>query len=117
MTLDTIYGSKKAARMTSPACVATTMASVVVVKSPVSSSFYSSLAPTGKLGSSRRRSWPKQSCATARAKAAPWRTLLRATVLTQASMARKWSSSRTPPVHVVDNDESLLSKSGQLLQG
>jgi hypothetical protein len=35
MTLDTIYGSKKAAAMMSPACVAATMASVVVVKSPI----------------------------------------------------------------------------------
>ena len=81
MTLDTIYGSKKAARMMSPACVAATMASMVV-KMPMSSSFSTSSVPTRKPGSSRRRSWLKQSYATARAKAAPWCTLLRATVLT-----------------------------------
>ena len=33
----------------------------------------------------------------ARAKAAPWRTPLRATVLTRAGMAHRRSSSRTPP--------------------
>ena len=82
MTLDTIYGSKKAVRMTSPAFMAAMMAFVVAVKSPVSSSFSSSSAPTGILGSSKRRSWPKQSYAAPRAKAAPWRTPLRATILT-----------------------------------
>ena len=66
-------GSKKAVRMTSPAFMAAMMAFVVAVKSPVSSSFSSS-APTRKLGSSRQRSWPKQSYAMARAKAAPWHT-------------------------------------------
>ena len=34
MTLDTIYGSKKAVRMMFPAYVATMMASAVTVKSP-----------------------------------------------------------------------------------
>ena len=97
MALETIYGSKKTVRTTSPACVATTMASVVEVKSPVSSSVSSS-APTRKPGSSRRRLWLEQSYATARAKAAPWRTPLRATVLTQAGMAHRRSSHRTPPV-------------------
>ena len=80
----------------SPACVAATMASTVVVKSPVSSS--SSSAPTGKPGSSRWRSWPERSYATAKAKATPWHTPLRATVLTRDGMARRWSSRRTPPV-------------------
>ena len=81
MTLDTIYGSKKVARTTSPACVATTMASAAAVKLLVISSSSSSV-PTRKLGSSRQRSWLEQSYAVARAKAAPWCTLLRATVLT-----------------------------------
>ena len=97
MTLDTIYGSKKAARTTSPACVAATMASAVVVKSLVSSSVSSSSVPTGKPGSSKWRSWPEQSYAMARPKAAPWHTPLRATILTQAGMARRWYSSRIPP--------------------
>ena len=97
MTLDTIYGSMKAARTTSPACVDATMASTVAVKSLVRSSFSSSLVPTGKPGSSRRRSWTERSYAVARTKAAPWRTLLRATILTQAGMARRQSSSSTPP--------------------
>ena len=96
MTLDIIYGSKKAVRTTSPACMATTMASAVVAKSPVSSSISSS-APTRKPGLSRRRLWLERSYAVARAKVAPWRTPLRATILTQASMAHRWSSCRTPP--------------------
>ena len=97
MTLDTIYDSKKATRMMSPACVAATMTSAVVVKSPVSSSVSSSSAPTRKPGSSRQRSWLEQSYAMTRAKAAPWCTPLRATILTRASMAHRRSSSRTPP--------------------
>jgi len=81
MTLDTIYGSKKAVRMMSPTCVATMVASAAVVKSPMSSSFSSS-APTGKPGSSRQRMWPERNYAMARAKAAPWRTSRRDTILT-----------------------------------
>ena len=80
MTLDTIYGSKKAARTMSPTCVAAMMASTAVVKSPMSSSFSSS-TPTRKLGSSKQRSWPERSYATAKAKAAPWHTPRRATIL------------------------------------
>ena len=77
MTLDTIYGSKKAARMTSPACVVTTMAFVAVV---VANELLLLLMVPG---SSRRRSCPEQSCTMARAKAAPWCTLQRATVVAE----------------------------------
>ena len=115
MTLDSIDSSKMAVRMTSPACMATTMASVVVVKSPVSSSFSSSSVPTRKPGSSRQRSWPERSYAMARARQPmvhpakghhpqpSWHGLQ--TVIKQD----------TPCVHVIDDDEDHLSKSGQLL--
>jgi len=76
----------------------------------------SSSAPTRQLGSSRRRSWPKRSYAVARAKAAPWRTPLRVTILTQAGMAPQMVVKQdTPCIHVIDGDEGHLSKSGKLL--